>query len=315
MSQVAQGTLSSSTLSPSVVEGRTGRTRSWRWPLITGAALVALALGVRTLNFETVGEGAERAAVNPDSIDELLERTRVGSTAKDPAQSQARAEALQEAPASAKIAQGARRNGAIEPREVAPAGKPAPSVALEASGPAPVSSGAGSFVLQVASFEVKEVADGVARGLADQGFPARSEAYGGPKAGWWHVVRLGPFANRPEAEAMRLKLPLGQAKSAIVLPRPTGIYHVQVACLKSQRAAEDMADKLRARAHQARVTAAPDGGEAPWYCVRVGPFDDREEAEKYRGLLEARQGMSGRVIPFAPSNPPVGEASPAPNSG
>jgi cell division septation protein DedD len=199
---------------------------------------------------------------------------------------------------------------AVQPGQISPAGKPDPSAASSASEPPPTSAPPGAFILQVASFEVKEVADEVARGLADQGFPARSEAYGGPKAGWWHVVRLGPFTKRTEAEAMRLKLPLGQAKSAIILPRATGIYHVQVACLKSQRAADDMADKLRARAHQVRVTEAPDREQAPWYCVRVGPFDDREEAEQYRALLEGREGMSGRVIPFAPANSAANTPSP-----
>ncbi|MFC1643300.1 SPOR domain-containing protein, partial [Myxococcota bacterium] len=57
----------------------------------------------------------------------------------------------------------------------------------------------GAFYVQVASFEVKERADQRARALRDQGVSASSFAYGGPKAGWWHVVRIGPFQNRPEA--------------------------------------------------------------------------------------------------------------------
>jgi cell division septation protein DedD len=179
-----------------------------------------------------------------------------------------------------------------------PAAAPAPS-AKPAAAPEPE----GSFFVQVASFEVKENAEARARELSKQGFGAHSEAYGGPEAGWWHVVRVGPFRSRAEAEELRLKLPPQDSTRAFVLPRPSGIYHLQVASLKSAAKAEQLAGRLRRRGHHVRVTEAPHRGQSPWHCVRVGPFDSRDEAEGYRILFEAREGLGARVIPFTAQAP------------
>ncbi len=176
----------------------------------------------------------------------------------------------------------------------APASTAAPS-AVPAVAPASASRPPASFQVQVASFEVKETAEALARELAGRGLSAHSEAYGGPQAGWWHVVRIGPLPSRVEAERLRLNLPAPESLAAFVLPRANGTYHLQVASLRSAPKAEALAARLRRRGHQARVTEAQG-----WHCVRVGPFDSRDEAEGYQTLFAAREGIESRVIPFVP---------------
>jgi cell division septation protein DedD len=255
------------TLAPGVV-GRISAPRRGRiWPLVTGAALAGLAVGGRFAGGIFGPEQPPR----------------------------------QTAPAAA--SQAARESAPPKPAALvravpAPSAAPAPTVVPPAAPEAQ-----GSFFVQVASFEVKENAEAVARQLTRQGFSAHSEAYGGPEAGWWHVVRIGPFQNRAEAEAQRLKLPLKDSTASFVLPRPNGIYHLQVASLKSAAKAEQLAGRLRRRGHHVRVTAVGRRGRDAWHCVRIGPFDSREEAEGYRILFEAREGVGARVIPFAPEPP------------
>jgi len=260
------------TLAPGVVgQISAPRRRGSVWPLVTGAALAGLAVGGRFAG---------------------------GIFGPEPAPAQARAaQATRELAPPKPVAL---TRGAPMP-SAGPAPAPAP-VVVPASAPDPV----GSFFVQVASFEVKENAEALARELTRLGFGAHSEAYGGPGAGWWHVVRIGPFQSRAEAEARRLKLPPASSTAAFVLPRPSGIYHLQVASLKSAAKAEQLAGRLRRRGHHVRVTEVPHRGRGAWHCVRVGPFDSRDEAEGYRILFEAREGIGGRVIPFAPEPPTKG---------
>ncbi len=261
-------------MTPSVARPSSAPRRGSLWPLVTGAALAGLAVGGR---FAGGILGPER----PPAL--------------------ARAAASQ-APESAPPKPAALvRAAPLASAEAAPSAAPAP-VVVAASAAEP----AGSFFVQVASFEVKENAEALARELTRLGFSAHSEAYGGPGAGWWHVVRVGPFQSRAEAEERRLKLPPGSSTAAFVLPRPSGIYHLQVASLKSAAKAEQLAGRLRRRGHHVRVTDVPHRGEGPWHCVRVGPFDSRNEAEGYRILFQAREGLKGRVIPFAPEPPTKG---------
>lgn len=156
----------------------------------------------------------------------------------------------------------------------------------------------GQFFIQAGSFKVKETAEGVAQQLRREGLEAQAVNYGGPKAGWWHVVRIGPFDSRVAAEIQRLKLPLSHRQSAFVLPRAKGHHHVQVASLRDQQKAESLALGIAKQGHAARVVSVGPAGHV-WYTVRVGPFDGREEAEAYRLVLESQAQVQGQVIPFA----------------
>jgi cell division septation protein DedD len=155
------------------------------------------------------------------------------------------------------------------------------------------------FHIQVASLKVKETAERLAESLRKQGFRARSDPYGYSRSNWWHVVRIGPFSSRVAAEGRRLQLGPVQRATAVVLPRARGKYHVQVASLRSQEKAAELLDQLRQRGYLARITTVGRSGGERWHCVRVGPFDSRDEAAEYRALLEAREGTQSEIVPFS----------------
>jgi cell division septation protein DedD len=155
--------------------------------------------------------------------------------------------------------------------------------------------GAG-FWIQVASLRVKEKAERLAEQLRERGHAARAEPYGEPRAGWWHVVRMGPYATRLEAETARLALAREQTSPSMVLPRARGPYYLQLASLRSEPRAQDLATKLRRRGHYAYVRGVPSG-QGTWHCVRIGPFDSQADALGYQKLLRERDGHEGEVAP------------------
>lgn len=158
---------------------------------------------------------------------------------------------------------------------------------------------AGAYYVQLASYHAKEPADAQAADLEARGFKAQSAAYGGPEAGWWHAVRLGPFKERAEAEKQRFDLPVHERRSAYVLPRSNGKFHVQVASFAEREEAEQVAKTFRAQGHATKVTRVKMSGTY-WFCVRIGPFDTRDEATAYKALVADIPGSESTVIPFAP---------------
>ena len=158
---------------------------------------------------------------------------------------------------------------------------------------------AGSFYVQLASYRTKETADAHAKALAARGFSAQSIAYGGPAAGWWHAVRLGPFDGRVAAEKSRFDLEAADRRAAYVLPRSNGKFHVQVASFSEREEAEQVAKSFSAEGHATKVTRVKMSGSY-WHCVRVGPFDTREEAVAYKALVPDVPGSQSTVIPFPP---------------
>jgi len=156
------------------------------------------------------------------------------------------------------------------------------------------------YFIQVASLRLKETADDLAADLRKQGHPAQSVPYGQSGGKWWHVVRIGPFQTRVEAEARRLALDPVSRGSATVFPRARGHFHVQVASLRSRDRAVEVLNQLLQRGYVARVSAVQGADGGRWHCVRVGPLDSRSEAEQLRALLKSRDGVDGQVIPFGP---------------
>jgi cell division protein FtsN len=163
----------------------------------------------------------------------------------------------------------------------------------------------GAFYVQVASYRTKENADTRAEELKQRSMPAQSVAYGGPEAGWWHAVRLGPFKTRSEAEERRFDLERSERIHSYVLPRSNGKYHVQVASFSKSEDAEPVAQRFAAQGHQTKVSRVRMNGKH-WYCVRIGPFDSEEEAKGYQKLVDNVPGTKSTVIPFGP--PPAAAA-------
>ncbi len=164
----------------------------------------------------------------------------------------------------------------------------------------------GSFYVQVASYREKATAERDAEELSRQGLPAHAFAYGGPSAGWWHAVRLGPFPTRAAAEASRFEMNRGERREAYVLPRSNGKYHVQVASFATAEKAEALAKRYAAEGHSTKISRVRMGSQR-WYCVRIGPFDTREEAIGYQALVTDAPGAKSEVIPFPPAPQPLSQ--------
>lgn len=93
---------------------------------------------------------------------------------------------------------------------------------------------------------------------------------------------------------------------AAALPRRTGEptaphgsegeYTLQVISYDQPAAANEFAEALRARGHQAFVTSAdvPDRGR--YYRVRIGPFETKHLADAYRAKFEAQERMNTFVV-------------------
>ena len=74
-----------------------------------------------------------------------------------------------------------------------------------------------------------------------------------------------------------------------------GAYLVQVAALTSQDKVNELQSKLKnagIKSHTQKVAAA----NGNWIRVRVGPFANREEADKMREKI-AKLGLNGRLVP------------------
>jgi len=75
-----------------------------------------------------------------------------------------------------------------------------------------------------------------------------------------------------------------------------GEFTLQVISYDSRPAAEAFASSLRARGHEAFVTAGEVEGRGRYYRVRLGPFKTKERADDYRRQFEARERMNTIVI-------------------
>jgi cell division septation protein DedD len=155
----------------------------------------------------------------------------------------------------------------------------------------------GNFWIQVASLPLKEKADRLAAQLRKKGHKAQTLAYGGPRAGWWHVVRLGPYPTRIDAESARLDFVRSEPMATVVMPRARGPYHIQIASLRSESGAKNLAARLARNGHSAVTRSVTTRKSGTWYTVRVGPFDSVIDAEAYQTLLEQHGNAKGEIVP------------------
>jgi cell division septation protein DedD len=156
------------------------------------------------------------------------------------------------------------------------------------------------YLIQVASLTSETAASSLAAALERLGFRAKSSPYGLSRGKWWHVVRIGPFGDRVEAERRRLDLAREQRYRAKVIPHARGPFFVQVASLLSRDKARSLADRLGHQGHHARAVTVSTPEGKRWHSVRIGPFDTRDEASSYRDLLSEPERDGTVVIPYEP---------------
>jgi cell division septation protein DedD len=90
---------------------------------------------------------------------------------------------------------------------------------------------------------------------------------------------------------------LPRGPSTATAPRGSeGEYTLQVISYDQPAAANEFADALRARGHEAFVVSAdvPDRGR--YYRVRIGPFETKYKADAYRAQFETQERMNTFVV-------------------
>jgi DedD protein len=75
-----------------------------------------------------------------------------------------------------------------------------------------------------------------------------------------------------------------------------GGFQLQVASFKDQNEADKLVDDLRRRGHRALRQAAYVPGRGLWHRVRIGPFKNRFEANRYKGEFERNERMTPFLV-------------------
>lgn len=79
-------------------------------------------------------------------------------------------------------------------------------------------------------------------------------------------------------------------------PGTDGKFQIQVASFRGLQEAEHFAQQLQRRGHRAHRVAALVPGRGLWHRVRIGPFENKYEAEQYRKKLERQERMGTFVV-------------------
>ena len=205
------------------------------------------------------------------------------------------------APAPASVASTA----APAPRTAAPIAAPP---ARPATTPLPAATAGGSYAVNVGSYANVANAENLLNRLRGAGIAAYAESVtldGRPV----RRVRLGPFAQRGEAERAR------QAALAVQRDLPTSVinldavsnapaparapatagFAVQLGALRSEADANALRDRARGAGFVAFVERVNADAGVLWR-VRVGPELDRASAERRRGELKSRLNVDGLVV-------------------
>lgn len=185
--------------------------------------------------------------------------------------------------------------------------QPTPATAM---GAAPATTPGGKFVVNLGSYANAANASALVSALKTAGLPAYADSTQ-LDAKPVQRVRLGPYAQRGEAEAARLAatrvradLPAAvvalEAESAAAAPAPVRAavasgFAVQIGALAS----EADANALRGRARGAGFTAfveraATETGDL--WRVRVGPELQRANAEKVKLALMQKLQIDGNIV-------------------
>ena len=124
--------------------------------------------------------------------------------------------------------------------------------------------------------------------------PPRSDIAAGLPA----AVTAGP--DRQVVEMAAIRDPL---VAATVPERTTsapagheGRYTLQVISYRDANEAHVFASALRKRGHAAYVTPGTVKGRGTHWRVRIGPFESRQEAQRYRTTFEKEEGMNTFIV-------------------
>jgi DedD protein len=191
-----------------------------------------------------------------------------------------------------------------------PAPTPAPAPATPPPGAAPSAAPGNRYVVNLGTYANASNASALVASLKAAGLAAYAEATqveGKPA----QRVRLGPYAQRGEAEAARLKasrlrtdvtasvVALDDAEAART-PAPARApvaagFAVQIGALTSEADANALRDRARGAGFTAYVERATTEAGTLWR-VRVGPELQRANAERLRSEIASRLRVDGVIV-------------------
>lgn len=170
----------------------------------------------------------------------------------------------------------------------------------------------GGYAVNLGSYANLANADALVTQLKQQNLPAYAEAVqvGGKPA---KRVRLGPYAQRGQAESARLSaqqlrkdVPAavvaldGEAPAPVATkPAVAAGFAVQIGALKSEDDANQLRDRARAAGFPAYVERAATGAGVLWR-VRVGPELQRANAERVRDEIKAKLNIADANVVVHP---------------
>lgn len=186
----------------------------------------------------------------------------------------------------------------------APATRPEPATAS----PLPVATASGNFAVNVGSYANVANAEALLAKLKAAGLTAYAESTSlDGKA--VRRIRLGPFAQRGEAERARaaaLRVQADLPTSVVTLDASTQRaeparaaatrgFAVQVGAFRAESDANTLVGRLRGAGFTAFAERVNSDAGQLWR-VRVGPELDRATADRRRGELKAKMSLDGMVV-------------------
>jgi DedD protein len=250
---------------------------------------------VDALSGEPAGAGSDPVAATSSSASAASAPATARTDATPPAATASTSSAPSATPRPAATAP-------VSPRPAAAtSAAPAPAPAL------PTATAGGRYAVNVGSYANVANAENLLTRLKNAGISAYSESVnleGRPV----RRVRLGPFAQRSEAERARqaalavqrdlptsvISLDAGAAPAPARAPATEG-FAVQLGALRSETDANALRDRARAAGFVAFVERVNAEAGVLWR-VRVGPELDRASAERRRGELKSKLNIDGLVV-------------------
>ena len=166
----------------------------------------------------------------------------------------------------------------------------------------------GRYIVQVASFGATDNAKRLSEALRSYGYTVRIDTIKSD-VGTLHRVRVGPYGNETEANAVvsRLQTQVGDIKPRVMDLQPEKVaqvtkpsaplvrWVVQVGSFSSAANADKLVARLRLDSMTAYKDAVSSSGSTI-YRVRVGPFLEREEAIRVDKQVMERMSIDGVVM-------------------
>lgn len=178
---------------------------------------------------------------------------------------------------------------------------------------APVAAPSGRFLVALGSYSNAANANALAAQLRGAGYKVLSDSVqvNGQRA---TRLRIGPYATRGQAEAARLAVkqlradlpaaiseiddtPAGDAPATARSAAAASAWAVQIGAFKAETEANAKRDQLRQAGFAAFVEKINAEAGALWR-VRIGPENQRADADAVKAGVKRRFGIDGIVVPY-----------------